>query len=71
MPQIFKAETSVHVMPSMLGIRNILAIILYKQSFGKLTARRKSRVCQLIAAVVSILMIVPVAVLIYFVVSGV
>ena len=71
MSQTLKATHKTAANPvTLVGVRNLMSGTLYKKPFENVSATQKNTICQTIAAGVSLAMILPVAVIVYFVIQN-
>ena len=54
----------------MMGVKNVFSHFLYHKPFLKIERRQKAGICQALAAGVSLAMILPVAVILYYIINS-
>jgi len=70
MPQILKAEIQTSSPVSMAGVKNVFSNLLYRKPFMSIERHQKEMLCQALAAGFSLAMILPLAVILYYLINN-
>ena len=69
MPQILKADIQTSSPVSMVGVKNVFSNLLYRKPFERIERGQKAGICQALAAGLSVSVIIPVAMILYFIIQ--
>ena len=70
MPHTLKAGNRVELQDSLMGIRNLISRMFFQKAFAKGTRKQQRQICQTLAAGISLAMILPLALILYFVIQN-
>lgn len=69
MPQFLKADIQTSSPVLMAGVKNVFSKLLFRKPFDKIERRQKVGMCQALAVGISLAMILPVAMIIYYLIN--